>query len=331
MKRYILSTILAILATSLLAMSYSRASEEALYLTDKMAYELNLNDQQYNDAYEINLDYFLSLNSESDLYGNYLSYRLTDIRHILYDWQYEMMLGYDFFVRPIVWRSGGWFFPIYAHYDRHHLYYGRPSIYYSYRGGHGRNYYSGGNYYANRRPAWNGGMRGHEPVGRPNTHGYSHEIGDRPNRGTNYSGINHNRPNGTHDRPNGTHDRPNGSYGRPETGNSRYEGNHRRPNTNETKSQERTNTNRGDYGQHSRPGSNYDGRRGQSFDNSSSRTTIERMQSNPSSRSSNYNRPSQTTISPSRGSMNYGGSRGATFGGGHSSGNMGGIRGGGRR
>ena len=28
------------------AMSYERAREEALYLTDKMAYELNLNDQQ---------------------------------------------------------------------------------------------------------------------------------------------------------------------------------------------------------------------------------------------------------------------------------------------
>ena len=83
MKRYIISFLL-IFATwqAANAMSYERAREEALYLTDKMAYELNLNDQQYNDAYEINLDYFLSLNSEADLYGDYLSYRLSDFRHI---------------------------------------------------------------------------------------------------------------------------------------------------------------------------------------------------------------------------------------------------------
>ena len=94
MKRYIIPFLL-IFATwqAANAMSYERAREEALYLTDKMAYELNLNDQQYNDAYEINLDYFLSLNSEADLYGDYLSYRLSDFRHILCDWQYSIMLA----------------------------------------------------------------------------------------------------------------------------------------------------------------------------------------------------------------------------------------------
>ena len=39
------------------AMSYEQARREALFLTDKMAYELNLNDSQYDAAYEINLDY----------------------------------------------------------------------------------------------------------------------------------------------------------------------------------------------------------------------------------------------------------------------------------
>lgn len=48
MKRYILS--LAMICSCILganAMDYETAREEALYLTDKMAYELNLNDQQY--------------------------------------------------------------------------------------------------------------------------------------------------------------------------------------------------------------------------------------------------------------------------------------------
>ena len=40
---------------SMAAMSNSRVRKETRFLTDKMAYELNLNTQQYNDVYEINL------------------------------------------------------------------------------------------------------------------------------------------------------------------------------------------------------------------------------------------------------------------------------------
>ena len=62
MKKILLSLVLSVAAIAgANAMSFSRAQAEALYLTDKMAYELNLNDQQYNDAYEINLDYFLRM------------------------------------------------------------------------------------------------------------------------------------------------------------------------------------------------------------------------------------------------------------------------------
>ena len=35
------------------AMSYEQAREQALFLTDKMAYELNLSEAQYEAAYEI--------------------------------------------------------------------------------------------------------------------------------------------------------------------------------------------------------------------------------------------------------------------------------------
>ena len=48
------------------AMSYEEARDRARFLTDKMAYELNLNDQQYNDAYEINLDYLMNIRTASD-------------------------------------------------------------------------------------------------------------------------------------------------------------------------------------------------------------------------------------------------------------------------
>ena len=173
MKRIIISLLL-VMATCLstFAMSYERAREEALYLTDKMAYELNLNDQQYNDAYEINLDYFLSLESEADLYADYLSYRLSDLRHILYDWQYNLLLAADYFIRPVYWRSGGWYFPIYSHYSVGHFYYSYPTVYYSYRGGHGRLHYHSG-FYSSRRPVWNGGFRGRQPIGGPGRIGHT--------------------------------------------------------------------------------------------------------------------------------------------------------------
>ncbi len=179
---------LAMSAVALLganAMSYERAREEALYLTDKMAYELNLNDQQYNDAYEINLDYLLSLADERDLYGSYLEYRLNDLRQILYDWQYDLMLAADYFVRPVIWRATGWFFPIYSYYRYGWYYYDRPAVFWNYRGGHGRIHFHGG-YYANRRPVWHGGMRG---VGRDRS-GWS-SIAPQQRHGGNHGGFRH--------------------------------------------------------------------------------------------------------------------------------------------
>ncbi|MGM9620568.1 MAG: hypothetical protein ACI3X4_03850 [Bacteroidaceae bacterium] len=182
MKRYILTLITALTAlASAKAMSYERAREEALYLTDKMAYELNLNDQQYNDAYEINLDYFLSMNTERDLYEDYLTYRLTDFRHILLNWQFDLMLRADYFMRPILWHRGCWVFPIYRHYHRDVFFYDRPHVFHVYRGGHGHGHYHHG-FYADRRPRWDGGMRGREPMGGPGR-GDGHR---NPHRGDGY-------------------------------------------------------------------------------------------------------------------------------------------------
>ena len=41
------------LTATISAMSYEQAREQALFLTDKMAYELNLTEEQYDAAYEI--------------------------------------------------------------------------------------------------------------------------------------------------------------------------------------------------------------------------------------------------------------------------------------
>ena len=53
------------------AMSYEQARREALFLTDKMAYELNLTDEQYEAAYEINLDYLMCVTGRANVFGTY--------------------------------------------------------------------------------------------------------------------------------------------------------------------------------------------------------------------------------------------------------------------
>ena len=55
---FVLAALLT-MSVSASAMSYEQARNEALFLTDKMAYELNLTDAQYEAAYEINLDYLM--------------------------------------------------------------------------------------------------------------------------------------------------------------------------------------------------------------------------------------------------------------------------------
>ena len=71
------------------AMSYKQAREQALFLTDKMAYELNLNEEKYDAVYEINLDYLMGVNTYDDLYGPYWRYRNLDLSYVLFDWQYN--------------------------------------------------------------------------------------------------------------------------------------------------------------------------------------------------------------------------------------------------
>ena len=147
------------------AMSYSQAREQALFLTDKMAYELNLTDDQYEAAYEINLDYLLSVNSYDELYGDYWRWRNLDFSYVLLDWQYRMFCDAAYFYRPLYFHSGCWHFAIYARYPhRDYFYFDRPVVYVSYCGGHswhrngGRSWYNGRRY-AERRGDAHFGMR----------------------------------------------------------------------------------------------------------------------------------------------------------------------------
>ena len=133
------------------AMSYSQAREQALFLTDKMAYELNLTDDQYEAAYEINLDYLLSVNSDDELYGDYWRWRNIDFSYVLLDWQYRMFCEAAYFYRPIYFSAGVWHFAIYARYPhRDYFYFHRPTVYVSYRGGHSWRQNNGSSWYNGR-------------------------------------------------------------------------------------------------------------------------------------------------------------------------------------
>lgn len=184
MKKFITAlTALLTLTISATAMSYSQARERALFLTDKMAYELNLTEEQYEAAYEVNLDYLMSINTYDDLYGVYWRNRNLDLSYILMDWQYRAFCAANYFYRPMYWNAGAWHFSIYARYPhRTYFYFGRPSFYATYRGGHGWRSNGGRSWYRGR--SFNHGViaRGHGMKDRFDRGDFRNRPGVGPNR-----------------------------------------------------------------------------------------------------------------------------------------------------
>lgn len=182
MKKILLSFAMMIsVIMSARAMSYEQAREKALFLTDKMAYELDLTESQYEAAFEINLDYLMSVTTADDVYSEYWRRRNLDLSYILLDWQYRTFCGLEYFYRPLYWGSGYWHFRIFAHYPHHNFFYfSRPHFYTTYRGGHawhrngGRSWYHGrtfsGSHHRGMRAVFDS-KRGHHSNGlhsRPN-------------------------------------------------------------------------------------------------------------------------------------------------------------------
>ena len=141
MKKMITLALLMTTAIAANAMSYTEAKHEALFLSDKMAYELNLNDAQYDAVYEINLDYLMSVNSRHDALGSNWNRRNADLRYVLTAMQYSRYIELAHFYRPLSWSGNGWNFTIYGHYThRDKFYRHHPSNFDSYRGGGHRSY-----------------------------------------------------------------------------------------------------------------------------------------------------------------------------------------------
>ena len=218
MKRYLLTLLIVLAGTlSAKAISYNEARDRAWFLTDKMAYELNLTPEQYDRVYQVNLDYFMSIAYEADCYGVYWNYRDTDLRYILWDWQYRLYVTLDYFYRPIRWIRAAWHYPICDHYRYGYYYYERPRVYVSY---HGCNWKRRGHndvspyrgWRAERGPGMRDRYDNNRPGGRPGTHNEP----SRPSNGR-YDG-NHNNKGGHADR--GNHNNKDGHADRGNRSNS---------------------------------------------------------------------------------------------------------------
>ena len=175
------------------AMSYEQARQQALFLTDKMAYELNLTEEQYEAAYEVNLDYLMGVNTQDDLYGVYWERRNLDLSYILFDWQWNAFIAASYFYRPLYWEAGYWHFGIYARYPhRSYFYFGMPRFYSVYRGGHAWHMNGGRSWYHGRSFAPAGRSR-NEHFGMHNRYqrgdyGRGQSFQDRGRNGGNFGG-----------------------------------------------------------------------------------------------------------------------------------------------
>ena len=240
MKKVLFTLAMMLTTLTASAMSYKQAREQALFLTDKMAYELDLTEEQYEAAYEVNLDYLMSITTASDVYSDYWTRRNLDLSYILFDWQYRTFCGLEYFYRPIYWGAGVWHFRIFGYYPHTHFYFGRPACFYSYHGAHAWHINGGRSWYRDRHFARHDyGMRGGWDRG-----GYRKMSQGWHSNDGNHRGFDRNsRPQGYRDNGNrgsvggnhGTISRNNGGYERNNDGNVRRDNVSGRGNLNSTR------------------------------------------------------------------------------------------------
>lgn len=220
MKRIKLTFLMSVLSVcSMMALPYSTASREALFLTDKMAYELNLSYDQYDYVYQVNLDYFLNINSAYDCTGKYWKYRNLDLGCILHDWQYALYKATSYFFTPIKWVHSAWHHCVYDHYHHGLHYFKKPKCYSSYRGSnwHNRKHHAHSPYSHHKAKPGLGMRDKYYKNGKPadKHHPSAHRPGNRNDKGR--PGANHKTDRPQTERP--SYDRPHKSE-RPQTSTS---------------------------------------------------------------------------------------------------------------
>lgn len=146
------------------AMSINKMRQNTRFLTDRMAYELNLTPQQYDDVYEVNYDFINNVRYlmddvvrgyayALDRYYDFLDVRNDDLRWILSHAQYRRFMAADHFYRPIYANNNKWQFRIFTVYTNiNFFYYGKPHHYHTYCGGHYRTHFNNVSYYKTHYP-----------------------------------------------------------------------------------------------------------------------------------------------------------------------------------
>ena len=141
-----------------------------------MAYELGLNQAQYDAVYEINFDYFMAVSTQKNIKGTYLNRRNYDINFVL---------------------NNGIAVKIYSRYpNRRKMFYPVPRSYRHYRGEHSKKYnnvswYKGKDFKSSHAIRSNGPERTYDPANgigngaRPNN---NHGHGTRSWRNNNNQG-----------------------------------------------------------------------------------------------------------------------------------------------
>ena len=213
MKKMMILAVMMVMTISANAMSYNAAKNEALFLSDKMAYELNLTAAQYEAVYEINLDYLMSLNRQGDVFGIWWDRRNADLRFVLNAWQYDKYITLAHFYRPVAWKASGWTFAVYSHYNKGHFCNAHPKVFVTYKGG---NNHKHDRFYADRHvnkpaPAVHHNTptaHGNKPVAHNNdnkTWRINGHSNANVSRGHNAGNSNHNKPSQIAQNTNGHH------------------------------------------------------------------------------------------------------------------------------
>ena len=194
---WIMIMMLGVSVPALGAMSISKMRQNTRFLTDRMAYELKLSPQQYDDVYEVNYDFINNVRYLMDdvvrgydyaleRYYDFLDVRNDDLRWILSSAQYRRFMRAEHFYRPIYAHENKWHFRIYLVYNNvNFFYYGKPHHYASYCGGHYRTHFNNVSYYKTH-------YRDH----------YRHDVYDG------HYQIHPDRPSGDHRRPSVPQARP---------------------------------------------------------------------------------------------------------------------------
>ncbi len=159
MTTLLMSLALGAMLISAKAIGLGDIRNNARFLTDRMVYELGLSPMQAEAVFEINYDFLTHVNPylydlayndpyAFETYYNYLNERNDDLRWVLSDSEYRRFMALNHYFRPIQVSNRSCLLSVYNIYtDRDYFYYDRPSVYYSYSGGHSRRHYNNSGYY----------------------------------------------------------------------------------------------------------------------------------------------------------------------------------------